>query len=87
LNSRKSPKGDNGLINGGYFVLNHRTLDLIKGDDTIWESQAIAALVKERELVAYRHPGFWHPMDTLRDRTFLEQLWASGTAPWQVWSP
>jgi glucose-1-phosphate cytidylyltransferase len=83
----EKPKGDNGLINGGYFVLNHRTLDLIKGDDTIWESQAIAALVKERELVAYRHPGFWHPMDTLRDRTFLEQLWASGTAPWQVWAP
>lgn len=83
----EKPKGDNGLINGGYFVLNHRTLDLIEGDDTIWESQAIAALVKERELVAYRHPGFWHPMDTLRDRTFLEQLWASGTAPWQVWSP
>ena len=83
----EKPKGDNGLINGGYFVLNHRTLDLIEGDDTIWESQAIAALVKERELVAYRHPGFWHPMDTLRDRTFLEQLWASGTAPWQVWAP
>ena len=83
----EKPKGDNGLINGGYFVLNHRTLDLIAGDDTIWESQAIAALVKERELVAYRHPGFWHPMDTLRDRTFLEQLWASGTAPWQVWAP
>jgi glucose-1-phosphate cytidylyltransferase len=83
----EKPKGDNGLINGGYFVLNHRTLDLIAGDDTIWESQAIAALVKERELVAYRHPGFWHPMDTLRDRTFLEQLWASGAAPWQVWSP
>jgi glucose-1-phosphate cytidylyltransferase len=83
----EKPKGDNGLINGGYFVLNHRTLDLIAGDDTIWESQAIAALVKERELIAYRHPGFWHPMDTLRDRTFLEQLWASGAAPWQVWSP
>ena len=83
----EKPKGDNGLINGGYFVLNHRTLDLIAGDDTIWESQAIAALVKERELVAYRHPGFWHPMDTLRDRTFLEQLWASRTAPWQVWAP
>ena len=83
----EKPKGDNGLINGGYFVLNHRTLDLIEGDDTIWESQAIAALVKERELIAYRHPGFWHPMDTLRDRTFLEQLWASGTAPWQVWAP
>ena len=83
----EKPKGDNGLINGGYFVLNHRTLDLIAGDDTIWESQAIAALVKERKLIAYRHPGFWHPMDTLRDRTFLEQLWASGTAPWQVWSP
>ena len=83
----EKPKGDNGLINGGYFVLYHRTLDLIEGDDTIWESQAIAALVKERELIAYRHPGFWHPMDTLRDRTFLEQLWASGTAPWQVWAP
>jgi glucose-1-phosphate cytidylyltransferase len=83
----EKPSGDNGLINGGYFVLNRSTLDLLDGDDIAWEDGPIARLVQQRQLVAYRHPGFWHPMDTLRDRTYLEQLWATGAAPWRVWSP
>ncbi len=82
----EKPSGDNGLINGGYFVLNRSTLDLIEGDDTGWEDRPIAALVRRGELAAYHHTGFWHPMDTLRDCHYLEQLWASGAAPWQVWS-
>jgi glucose-1-phosphate cytidylyltransferase len=82
----EKPSGDNGLINGGYFVLNRCTLELIEGDDTSWEDRPIAALVGRGELAAYHHTGFWHPMDTLRDRNYLEQLWASGSAPWQVWS-
>ncbi len=83
----EKPSGDNGLINGGYFVLNRSTLDLLRDDDLAWEDGPIASLVQQRQLVAYRHPGFWHPMDTLRDRTYLEQLWATGAAPWRVWSP
>ena len=81
------PSGDNGLINGGYFVLNRSTLGLLGDDDLAWEAGPIATLVRQGELVAYHHTGFWHPMDTLRDRNFLEQLWASGSAPWQAWSP
>lgn len=83
----EKPSGDNGLINGGYFVLNRSTLGLLGDDDLAWEAGPIATLVRQGELVAYHHTGFWHPMDTLRDRNFLEQLWASGSAPWQVWSP
>ena len=83
----EKPSGDNGLINGGYFVLNRSTLDLLRDDDLAWEDGPIASLVQQRQLVAYRHPSFWHPMDTLRDRTYLEQLWATGAAPWRVWSP
>lgn len=81
----EKPSGDNGLINGGYFVLNYNALDLLEGDETVWEDRPIATLIERGELVAYRHTGFWHPMDTLRDRTYLEQLWASGSAPWKVW--
>ena len=82
----EKPGGDNGVINGGYFVLNHCALDLIEGDDTIWEAGPITALAGRGDLVAYRHTGFWHPMDTLRDHTYLEHLWANGIAPWRVWS-
>ena len=82
----EKPSGDGGLINGGYFVLNFSTLDTIEGDDTSWEGRPVAALIQRRELAAYHHTGFWHPMDTLRDRHYLEQLWASGSAPWRVWS-
>ena len=81
----EKPLGDNGVINGGYFVLNHCTLDLIEGDDASWEGAPVAALARDGELVAYRHRGFWHPMDTLRDRNYLDSLWDRGVAPWRVW--
>jgi glucose-1-phosphate cytidylyltransferase len=81
----EKPKGDGGLINGGFFVLSPKVLDLIKGDDTIWESGPINALAERGELIAYHHTGFWHPMDMLRDKTMLEDLWQSGAAPWRVW--
>ncbi len=82
----EKPSGDNGLINGGYFVLNRGTLDLIAGDQTAWEGEPVTTLARQRQLIAYHHTGFWHPMDTLRDRTYLEQLWATGAAPWKVWA-
>lgn len=81
----EKPKGDGGYINGGYFVLSPRVLDYIDGDDTVWEQQPLERLVQERQLTAYRHPGFWQPMDTLRDKNHLEQLWSSGAAPWKIW--
>jgi glucose-1-phosphate cytidylyltransferase len=81
----EKPAGDNGLINGGFFVLSPRVLDRIADDQTPWESEPLESLAADRELVAYRHTGFWHAMDTLRDKNHLEELWASGRAPWKVW--
>jgi glucose-1-phosphate cytidylyltransferase len=72
-------------INGGFFVLEHSVLELIGGDRTVWEHEPLQIMTKEGQLGAYLHDGFWHPMDTLRDRRYLEQLWASGTAPWKTW--
>lgn len=82
----EKPPGDEGVINGGFFVLERRVLDRIEGDRTSFEGGPLEGLAAEGELVAYRHPGFWHAMDTLRDRNHLEQLWASGRAPWKVWA-
>lgn len=82
----EKPQGDGGMINGGFFVLSPRVLDYIEGDDTIWEQEPLRRLAADGELMAYAHAGFWHPMDTLRDKTHLEQLWASGQAPWKTWS-
>jgi glucose-1-phosphate cytidylyltransferase len=82
---KEKPKGDGGLINGGFFVLSPQVLDLIEGDDTVWESGPLESLAQAGELMAYEHKGFWQPMDTLRDKTLLESLWASGTAPWKRW--
>lgn len=82
---REKPRGDNAWINGGYFVLEPSVLDYISGDSTVWENEPLEALAGDRELSAYRHHGFWHPMDTLRDKNALEQLWESGEAPWKVW--
>ncbi len=82
---QEKPEGDNSWINGGFFVLEPSVLTRISGDDTIWEKQPLEALAAERELKAYRHSGFWHPLDTLRDKNELESLWASGNAPWRVW--
>ena len=82
---REKPKGDGGLINAGFFVLSPETLELIEGDHTIWEQQPMETLAARGELAAYQHYGFWQPMDTLRDKLLLEELWASGKAPWNVW--
>jgi glucose-1-phosphate cytidylyltransferase len=80
----KPPSGD-GWINGGFFVLEPPVLDLIEGDSTLWERHPLETLADRRELAAYRHDGFWQPMDTLRDKLHLEDLWNSGRAPWKVW--
>ena len=82
---QEKPDGDNAWINGGFFVLELSVLDRIADDQTSWEADVLPKLAAEGQLSAYRHPGFWQPMDTLRDRTRLEELWASGQAPWKVW--
>lgn len=82
---REKPIGDGGMINGGFFVLDPKVLDLIDGDDTVWEQEPLELLAKNNELKAYNHEGFWQCMDTLRDKKLLEELWESGNAPWQVW--
>lgn len=82
---KEKPMGDGGRINGGFFVLSPKVLDLIKGDETIWERDPLETLAAQGQLAAYSHEGFWQPMDTLRDKLQLEELWASGRAPWKVW--
>lgn len=82
---REKPSHEMGWINGGFFVLDPSTLDYIDGDATTWEREPLERLASEGELVAFRHTGFWHPMDTLRDKRELEQMWQSGSAPWKVW--
>lgn len=81
----EKPVSGEGHINGGFFVLNHSVFDLIEGDDTIWERYPLETLAQRGVLGAYVHDGFWQPMDTLRDRRYLEQLWDSGSAPWKRW--
>ena len=83
---KEKPKGDGVMINGGFFVLSPSVLDLIDGDDCIWERGPLETLAESGELVAYQHRGFWQPMDTLRDKMYLEDLWQSGQAPWKVWT-
>jgi len=82
---REKPEGEGGLINGGFFVLSPGVLDLIDDDQTIWERQPLEQLAADGQLKAHSHHGFWQPMDTLRDKNYLEELWASGSAPWKVW--
>lgn len=81
---REKPAGDGGLINGGFFIADPSVLDLVDGPDTIWEREPMEQLASSGELVAFRHDGFWQPMDTLRDKQYLEQLWQEG-APWKIW--
>jgi glucose-1-phosphate cytidylyltransferase len=81
----EKPSGDGSWVNGGYFVLEPGVLEYIDGDATVWEQEPLEGLARGGELAAYRHSGFWQPMDTLRDRMVLEQLWDSGQAPWKVW--
>lgn len=78
-------QGDGGWINGGFFVLNKQVIDLIEGDETIWEKAPLESLARDGELQAYYHKGFWQPMDTLRDKNYLESLWRGGQAPWRQW--
>lgn len=82
---KEKPAGDGGMINGGFFVLSPSVLDLIADDDTIWEREPLERLVDSRQMVGYRHAGFWQAMDTLRERMLLEELWSSGKAPWKKW--
>lgn len=83
---REKPRGDGGLINGGFFVLSRQVLDYISDDKTVWERAPLEKLAGEGQLQAFRHDGFWQPMDTVRERTVLESLWAGGKAPWKVWT-
>jgi glucose-1-phosphate cytidylyltransferase len=82
---QEKPQGDGSWINGGFFVLNPEVLDLIDGDDTVWEREPLERLASQSQLGIYRHHGFWRPMDTLRDKVELESLWDSGNAPWKSW--
>jgi glucose-1-phosphate cytidylyltransferase len=86
LEFREKPPGDNAFINGGFFVLNTSVLDLIKGDDTVWERQPLETLAATGQLAAFRHHGFWQAMDTLRDKNMLESLWSEQNPPWKVWA-
>jgi glucose-1-phosphate cytidylyltransferase len=82
----EKPPGDGGWINGGFFVLEPAVFDLLEDDDTIWERGPMETLARTGQLSAFRHDGFWHPMDTMRDKLHLEKLWSSGRPPWKVWS-
>lgn len=82
---KEKPKGDGAMINGGFFVLSPKVLDLIEDDKTTWELRPMETLANGADLSVFRHQGFWQPMDTIRDKTHLEGLWASGNAPWKVW--
>jgi glucose-1-phosphate cytidylyltransferase len=82
---REKPAADGGCINGGFMVLSPKVLDYIDGDDTPFESEPLSRLAADGQLGVYRHTGFWHPMDTLRDKRYLDELWSSGAAPWRSW--
>jgi glucose-1-phosphate cytidylyltransferase len=82
----EKPPGDEGRINGGFFVLERSVLERIEGDGTAFEGEPLEGLARDQQLMSWRHHGFWHAMDTLRDRNYLESLWASGAAPWKAWT-
>ena len=81
----EKPRGEGGLINGGFFVLSPKVIEYVDGDASIWEQEPLNGLAADGQLMAYEHVGFWQPMDTLRDKSYLESLWAGGKAPWRVW--
>tara|TARA_B110000503_G_scaffold135674_2_gene216657 strand:+ start:4737 stop:5510 length:774 start_codon:yes stop_codon:yes gene_type:complete len=85
ISFKEKPKGDGGMINGGFFVLSPSVINLIEDDKTTWESGPLESLAKQSEMMAYQHNGFWQPMDTLRDKNYLDELWSSGKAPWKSW--
>ena len=82
---QEKPQGDGGWINGGYFVLSPKVGDYIEGDATVWEQEPMERLAADNQLSVYFHDGFWQPMDTLRDKRQLEDMWSKGTAPWKTW--
>jgi glucose-1-phosphate cytidylyltransferase len=84
-NFKEKPKGDGGMINGGFFVLSPEVLNYLDGDECVWEQYPLNQLAEEGQLMAYEHQGFWQPMDTLRDKIHLETLWREGKAPWKIW--
>jgi len=84
-NFEEKPKGDGALINGGFFVLSPKVFDRIDGDHTVWEQQPLKNLARDGQLMSYKHEGFWQPMDTLRDKNHLEDLWDNNKAPWKLW--
>ena len=83
----EKPEASEGWINGGYFVLNAKAIDYVTGDESVWERDAVEALVGDGQLMGYRHPGFWSCMDTVKEKNMLEELWNSGKAPWKIWEP
>lgn len=85
INFVEKPRGEGGLINGGFFVLSPKVINLIEGDHISWESLPLSKIASEGQLMAYEHTGFWQAMDTLREKTLLEELWQSGNAPWKKW--
>lgn len=82
---KEKPQGDGGWINGGFFVVSPRAMKYIENDDTVWEKNPLEGLARDGELSAYFHHGFWHAMDTLRDKNYLEELWVTDKAPWKLW--
>jgi len=82
---QEKPKGDGARINGGFFVLSPKVIDLIEGDHTLWEQQPMEHLAQQNQMAAFEHNGFWQPMDTLRDKNYLEELWQTKKAPWEIW--
>lgn len=82
---QEKPKGDGAMINGGFFVLSPKVISRIEGDASIWEQEPLKSLAEDGELMAFKHEGFWLPMDTLRDKMKLQEMWESGDAPWKVW--
>ena len=82
---KEKPKGDGAMINGGFFVLSPKVLERITGDGSVWEQEPLIGLAQDGQLMAFEHEGFWQPMDTLRDKVHLEELWQSGKAPWKSW--
>ena len=82
---QEKPDGDGSWINGGFFILNPEVIDLIKDDETIWEHEPLSNLAKNDQLFAFKHEGFWQPMDTLREKNILNNMWNKGNATWKIW--
>jgi glucose-1-phosphate cytidylyltransferase len=85
INFKEKPRGDGALINAGFFVLNSQVLNYIENDLTVWEGEPLQKLAEDSELMLFRHDGFWHPVDTLRDKQVLEKMWEENIAPWKIW--